>query len=270
MARAYQRQSAEADREKGFIGDPLRLPFFRILEEVRRVRVSEAYRRLVQAGAAALTLSQQEETYLDAVRGLDEHDLGVIVRAFHQLITDMDDRPYTDLLGPVYMEIGHRLDRAAGAEFYTPRSICRLMAQMTLSADLTPGEVLHCNEPACGTGGMILAFTEVLIERGGHPLNVCWTAQDLSARSCWATFLNLTLWGLPAQVVCGNTLALENRWTWRNRFWDLAMPYHNLNAPLPEEDAQFARVVDAMRGFLNSPPPTHPQPEFGPLFGGPL
>jgi len=76
------------------------LPFARILHEARQIRVSDAYRRMVIAGACALMAGQQERLYLNNIKGLSAHDLNVIVRAFQQLVLDIEDRPYTGSLGP--------------------------------------------------------------------------------------------------------------------------------------------------------------------------
>ncbi|WP_407540253.1 ParB/RepB/Spo0J family partition protein [Deinococcus radiomollis] len=244
----------------GLLGDPLKLPFARILQDVRNIRVSQAYRMLVTCGACSLTLGQQEDLYLSTIKGLDRHDLDTIVASFHQLVIDMDDRPYTDLLGPLYMEIGHRLDKQARGEFFTPRSVSRLMAQMTFGpdarADFPLDQPLTCQEPACGTGGMILTAAEVLAEQGISPLHTRWVAQDISETSCYACFINLTLWSIPAQVVCGNTLSQDVRWSWTNPLWPLAVP---LPQPTPDdlvERQQTDRLASLMRQFLNDLDPT--------------
>jgi N-6 DNA Methylase len=228
MARRLQQAAAE-----GPLGDSLRLPFMRILQEVQAIRLGEAYRRLVTAGACALSAGQQEALYLDTVRGLTPADLDVLVRAFHQMILDMEDRPYTDLLGPVYMAIGHTLDKQAGGEYFTPQSVSLLLARLMSGPDLfIPGQILMCNEPAAGTGGMVLACAQVLAEQGLSPLHTRWVIQDISARSCYAAYINATLWGIPAHVVCGDTLRLEYRWQWTNLFWQQARPW-----PTAEEQA---------------------------------
>ncbi|UQN10302.1 N-6 DNA methylase [Deinococcus sp. QL22] len=253
LARSFQRDAGAEQSTRGFLGDPLKLPFARILQDVKQIRVSEAYRRMVTAGACALTGGQQEALYLDAIKGLSAHDLDVVVRSFRQLVVDMDDRPYMDLLGPLYMEINHKLDRDSGGEFFTPFALSCLLARLQVSPDaahiFTPGEVLNCNEPTAGTGGMVLTFAEALADQGINPLHTRWVVQDISDRSCYGAFINTTLWGIPATVVCGNTLKVECLWSWQNVFWHAALPW-----PKPEEtqaeDVRFGQVVTAMRGFL--------------------
>lgn len=255
MQRQLERDRGADQAARGFVGDPLRLPFARILQEIQSVRMSEAFRRFVQASAAALTHGQQEAVYLDAIKGLPRADLDRLVRAFQQLVVDMDDRPHLDLLGPLYMEISHKLDRDAGGEFFTPHSLSVLLARLNFSPDaFTPGEILLCNEPTAGTGGMVLATAQVLTEQGISPLHTRWIIQDISSRSCWAAYINATLWGIPAHVVCGNTLTLDYRWQWTNPFWHQARPW-----PTAEERREQVRdalrtehMVSAVRRFLGA------------------
>jgi hypothetical protein len=108
------------------------------------------------------------------------------------------------------------------------------------------------HEPACGTGSLILAMAEVLAQQGISNLHTRWTVQDLSATSCHAVYVNTTLWGIPAQVTCGNTLTLECRWSWKNVWFDQACALPE--GPTAEEEAQSQRMVEAMRSFLGVTP----------------
>ena len=72
-----------------------------------------------------------------------------------------------DLIGDAYEYLIGRFadatNRKAG-EFYTPRSVVRLMIDM-----LEPKEGESVYDPACGTGGMLLAAVEHVREEGGDP-----------------------------------------------------------------------------------------------------
>ena len=72
-----------------------------------------------------------------------------------------------DLIGDAYEYLIGRFadatNRKAG-EFYTPRSVVRLMIDM-----LEPKEGESVYDPACGTGGMLLAAVEHVREGGGDP-----------------------------------------------------------------------------------------------------
>ena len=74
----------------------------------------------------------------------------------------------TDLLGDAYEYlVGKFADvtrRNKAGEFYTPRSVVRMMIQI-----LDPREGESIYDPACGTGGMLLGAIEHVARNGGDP-----------------------------------------------------------------------------------------------------
>lgn len=74
----------------------------------------------------------------------------------------------TDILGDAYEYlIGKFADitkRKKAGEFYTPRSVVRMMVKIL---DPKPGDSIY--DPACGTGGMLLGAIEHVKQGGGDP-----------------------------------------------------------------------------------------------------
>ena len=74
----------------------------------------------------------------------------------------------SDILGDAYEYlIGKFADitkRKKAGEFYTPRSVVRMMVNIL---DPKPGDSIY--DPACGTGGMLLGAIEHVKENGGDP-----------------------------------------------------------------------------------------------------
>lgn len=74
----------------------------------------------------------------------------------------------TDVLGDAYEYlVGKFADvtrRNKAGEFYTPRSVVRMMVEL-----LDPQEGESIYDPACGTGGMLLGAIEHVMRRGGDP-----------------------------------------------------------------------------------------------------
>jgi type I restriction enzyme M protein len=72
-----------------------------------------------------------------------------------------------DVIGDAYeyliKQFADATNNKAG-EFYTPRSVVRLMVDIL---DPQPGETAY--DPACGTGGMLLAAVQHVRDRGGDP-----------------------------------------------------------------------------------------------------
>ena len=74
----------------------------------------------------------------------------------------------TDVLGDAYEYlVGKFADvarRNKAGEFYTPRSVVRMMVEIL---DPQEGECIY--DPACGTGGMLLGAIEHVVRKGGDP-----------------------------------------------------------------------------------------------------
>ena len=74
----------------------------------------------------------------------------------------------TDVLGDAYEYlVGKFADvtrRNKAGEFYTPRSVVRMMVEI-----LDPREGESIYDPACGTGGMLLGAIEHVVREGGDP-----------------------------------------------------------------------------------------------------
>lgn len=101
-------------------------------------------------------------------------------------------------------------------EFHTPKTICDLMARITLGdMDSLPseGHISVC-EPACGAGAMILSLGEACPSEVRRRLRV--TAIDISRTACDMAFINTTLWGIPTRVIHGNSLSNEFWAAWSN------------------------------------------------------
>jgi len=76
-------------------------------------------------------------------------------------------RVTSDLMGDAYEYLIKQFADATknkAGEFYTPRSIVRLMVDIL---DPTEGETVY--DPACGTGGMLLGTVAHVRDRGGDP-----------------------------------------------------------------------------------------------------
>lgn len=110
------------------------------------------------------------------------------------------------------MELGISSDHVG--QFFTPPALSELMARLTASDLLARFDkpFLTVQEPACGAGGMILAFTKVLIDHGHNPAEWLWVqCQDVDRMAALMCYLQLSLWNIPGVVIVGNTLALETR-----------------------------------------------------------
>lgn len=127
------------------------------------------------------------------------------------LLLEAHEQPY-DVLG--YMYMAHGYGNGNLGQFFTPPEVSDLMADMTVdvkSAIESKG-YFTANDPACGSGTMMLSCVKKVITEGYNPLYTIYVeATDLDGLVARMCYLQLSLWGVPAKVIIGNSLTLEKR-----------------------------------------------------------
>lgn len=128
------------------------------------------------------------------------------------MLTLAMDENISDILGEIYMESG--CGNKNTGQFFTPFHLSEATAAMAL-AGMEQKETITLNEPSCGGGGMIIAAAKVLKKKGINPQTVLKiVAQDLDWKAVYMCYVQLSLLGLDAVVVQGDTLSEPN---WRAR-----------------------------------------------------
>lgn len=130
------------------------------------------------------------------------------------------DFEFPDLLGAAYEYlIGEFADSAGkkGGEFYTPRSVVRMMVRL-----LDPQQNHRVYDPCCGSGGMLIASKEWVDEHGGEGYRLDCYGQE-NAGTVWSIAkMNMLLHGITSS-------SLENEDT-------LEHPRHVKNGELQRFD----------------------------------
>lgn len=161
------------------------------------------------------------------------------------LLVEALEGEFHDFLGGVFMELG--LGSNEMGQFFTPYPLARLIASLT-AGDEQQQQLKTCpwitlSEPTSGAGGMVIAFAEVMLQRGLNPAEqLLVTATDIDPLAADMTFIQLSLLGIPAIVNTGNSLALtvtSTRYTpvWYINNWEARIKLHER--------------VEAMRAFLS-------------------
>ena len=214
--------------------------FRKILERLSHCHdnrhVFDAFTRF---SACALAAETREAEYLEEAKRWEKPDLDLFAEAFAVLISEMESRPFEDLIGGYYMECAlSTKGQQWHGEFHAPKPICDLMARMTLGdVESLPAEgpITVC-EPACGAGAMILSFAEVCPPEVRRRLRV--TAIDISRTACDMAFVNTTLWGIPTRVIHGNSLSMECWAAWSNIHYLMPWLPVGLRTQTPEAPVQ--------------------------------
>ena len=193
----------------------------KIIESIARTKSSqfEVFRDFCRMGACAVSLFTREDEYTEVASRYGSDHLSDFSEAFAFLVQEMEEKPFTDILGEFYLEVASHSSKQARGEFYTPPEISKLMARMLFDVDAVKakGMPVTVNEPACGSGGMVLAVAELFAPDSVDLLRV--TCQDINPLSVDMCFINTTLWGIPAQVILGDTIRMTETSRWKNPHW---------------------------------------------------
>lgn len=77
--------------------------------------------------------------------------------------------PFTDILGPLYMEVASHGGRQHMGQYFTPQNIAQMMAEIAVDdvALAAAGKLRKIGDPACGSGVMVLCYAQAVMRRGG-------------------------------------------------------------------------------------------------------
>lgn len=91
-----------------------------------------------------------------------------------------------------------------GGEFYTPRSVVRLIVEL-----LEPHEGMRICDPTAGSAGMLIYTAQYVAERGGDPRNLVLHGQERNLGTLAIGKLNLLLHGLRSARMEGGDVIAE-------------------------------------------------------------
>ncbi len=173
---------------------------------------------------AALSLSnvvdlaqreQREARYMQIVKGYTADE---VARFPHMLgcVTEALEARMHDCLGQLFMSLD--MGNHWVGQFFTPYDLAGLMARMTLGdakAQLLERGYISISEPAVGAGAMVIAMADALKEQGlNYQRCMHATAVDVDPTAAHMCYVQLSLLHIPAVVVVGNSLTLEERAHW--------------------------------------------------------
>src|SRR6266850_5435503 len=99
--------------------------FRKILEGIsHRTNSRRVFDAFTRFAACALAAQTREAEYLDEAKRWEKPDLELFAEAFASLITEMDTRPFEDVLGEHYMEFAlSSKGQQWNGKFHTPKCI---------------------------------------------------------------------------------------------------------------------------------------------------
>ena len=150
---------------------------------------------------------KREEEYKAIASRYSEDDRKKFSEMLGMLSLIMENE-ISDVLGQIYMESG--MGSKITGQFFTPFHISVLSAQAAMAQYIKSNDdrLIKLQEPSCGGGAMIIAAAKVLHDAGiDYQKRLRVIAQDLDWKGVYMCYVQLSLYGIKAKVVQGDTLS---------------------------------------------------------------
>lgn len=123
----------------------------------------------------------------------------------------LEEKPH-DFLGDIFMSAG--FGNVRGGQFFTPYHLSKMMSDITIGDNfkeqIEKDGYVTLSEPCCGAGGMIIAASEVMKEKGFNPqTQMKFVGIDIDLKCCQMAYIQTSLLGLRGQIYHGNTISIE-------------------------------------------------------------
>lgn len=161
--------------------------------------------------------SEREAQYMEIVGRYEKREVALFPEMLAHLVMEMErhvEHP-TDVLGEIYHEL--ELHNKYKGQFFTPQPVCDMMGLITLGDAISlPKCGYHTvGEPCVGSGAMVLGFVNALqTQKMDYHRQMVVTATDVDLKCVHMAYLQFSLYGIPAVVIHGNTLTMQewSRW----------------------------------------------------------
>lgn len=177
-----------------------------------------------------------------AREALDKRRLGELIDLFTNTTFKSDNAK--DLLGRVYeyfMGMFADSEGKHGGEFYTPRSIVKLLV------DLLEPYSGRVYDPACGSGGMFVQSEKFVEEHSGRLGDIAIYGQELNETTWRLAKMNMAIRGIDADIRRGDTFH-------EDKFPDLKADYVIANPPFNISDWGQEHLQNDIRWKYGLPP----------------
>jgi type I restriction-modification system DNA methylase subunit len=150
---------------------------------------------------------EKEKRYLEIYNKYSKKEKEIFPKILGELIMAFD-KEYEDHLGKIYMEMS--IYNKGTGQFFTPYNLSKLTAQLV---GIEEKSTITIDEPAVGSGGMVIAYAEHLLKKGINPQSkLIISASDKDINCVRMSHIQLSILGLRAKIFHRDTLAMN---TWK-------------------------------------------------------
>lgn len=163
---------------------------------------------------------EREQRYLEIIKGYEKKEIAVFSEILGAIsnaaISYWNRGEIKDILGYLYTK-GQYYKKSLG-QFFTPEHVAYFMARITGSDYkdlLKKREFISISEPTCGSGVMVLAFCQMMLEdKMDYSNRLLVNAWDIDETCALMAYLQFSIYGVPAIVTHGDTLAQKAYSQW--------------------------------------------------------
>lgn len=160
----------------------------------------------------------REARYMDIIGRYSKEESFLFAEMFADLVMELEAAP-DDVLGLVFHEL--ELHNKYKGQYFTPMPLARSLAKLTigdaehLNALIADRGYVRAAEDACGSAVMMIALAEEMQALGvNYQQCLHVRATDVDPKCAHMAYVQLSLLHVPAVVVHGNSLSLEEFSQW--------------------------------------------------------
>lgn len=152
---------------------------------------------------------EREKQYLDTIHRYEAKEREIFRELFSVVVDALETNAEQDFLGDLFMKL--ELGNHWKGQFFTPYTICRLMAGIQCSemeGQIQQKGYITTNDPACGAGALLIAFANALRAKSiNYQTQALMVAQDIDLTAALMCYIQLSLIGCAGYVIVGDTLS---------------------------------------------------------------
>lgn len=175
-----------------------------------RHQFANVFDDFMQMAICAFAMGRMEDVYEPIAKRYEPEELKVFGEALAEMINEyqrgmVDDGSWVDVLGNVFEETNSSFAASNAGQFFTPESVCNMMAQITAGPEECEKDIT-VNDCACGSGRNLIAHSRL------HPnnrFNTFYVGQDLDRRCVNMSVLNMFMYGMRGVIIHMDTLRMK-------------------------------------------------------------
>lgn len=183
-----------------------RIGLAKALENVsHRNNLSQVFNDFLMMVVCAFSLERMEPRYMEIAKRYDKEEMLRFADTLGEMVLEYEhvgfDYGWDDIIGKLFEEVNSSSQASNMGQFFTPKTICDLMARIN---DYGDGESII--DPTCGSGRNLIAHCRL---KPGNRYKYFYTGSDLDERCVNMSVINFVMFGMKGVIIHMNALSLE-------------------------------------------------------------